>query len=77
MKYTKSICAISLLLLLPACLSTTLRQPAADHYLQASAIADSCEADGYGRGKCTQEDLDAMAKQAECILALTEGRACG
>jgi hypothetical protein len=66
------------LILLPGCLSKTLRGPAGDHFVQAQTIADNCE-----RGRYTpacapdlKEDVDAMAKQAECILAITNGDTC-
>jgi len=65
-----------LLLPLGGCLKKTLRHPAEDHHVQTKAVAASCEADGYGNGKCTQDDLDAMAKQAECIDAIVKGEDC-
>lgn len=68
--------AVALLLLLPGCLTRVLRGPAADHYVQAATIATSCEADGYGVGKCTAEDLEAMAEQARCLAAIAKRKRC-
>lgn len=68
--------AITLSLLTSGCLVRNLRTPAEDHAVQASAVAQSCEADGYGEGKCTQEDLDLQAAQARCIMAITQGKRC-
>lgn len=68
--------AITLSLLTSGCLVRNLRTPAEDHAVQASAVAQSCEADGYGEGKCTQADLDAMAQQARCVNAAIRGKRC-
>ncbi len=50
------------------CMARDLRVPATDHYIQMTTIATACEREGYGSGKCTDEDLEAMATQA-CLIA--------
>ena len=62
---------------LSGCLAKQLRPHAQDHYVQAKTIAEACsKAQVLGEGVCTQEMLDEMAKQAECIHAITEGEKC-
>lgn len=63
----------------PGCLKAQLRTPAEDHAVQAQLIAESCarKGYGYGYGKCTQEDIEAMADQAKCIDAIVKGETCG
>lgn len=73
----RTVLAVAVLALpLAGCLKKQLRHPAEDHHVQAKAVAASCAADGYGSGKCTQDDLDAMAKQAECLDAIVKGEKC-
>lgn len=67
---------VFLLVFLPGCLVRNLRTPALDHAVQVQAVAQSCEADGYGEGKCTQEDLEMMEAQAMCIMLITKGQTC-
>lgn len=55
-----------------------LRGPAEDHAIQANAIAEKCRS-GYPEAPCSkelQEDIEAMAKQADCIAAVTTGETC-
>lgn len=75
MRRTIPIC-VFLLAFLPGCLARVMRGPALDHAVQVQAVAQSCEADGYGEGKCTQEDLEMMEAQAMCIMLITKGQTC-
>lgn len=59
--------ACIVILLSSGCLSKTLRIPVEDHAVQSTVIAKDCEAAGFGNGKCTQEDIDAMAEQARLL----------
>lgn len=64
----------ALLLTLPSgCVKGALVTPAEDHHVQTRVVVDSCKADGYGAGQCTQEDLEAMADQACLIYAIVKG----
>lgn len=70
------------LLALPftGCVKKALVEPVEDHYVQTRVIAESCKADGYGNGKCTEDDLQAMVDQACLIDAILDGKgsdACG
>lgn len=64
------------LLLAGGCMTKMLRVPVEDHYVQTQTIATSCKVDGWGVGKCTQDDLDAMAEQARCIDAIVKRQTC-
>ena len=55
---------IGLLLLVTGCLPKHLL---AEHHVQTIVIAESCEKDGYGDGKCKKEDLESMVEQA-CLI---------
>lgn len=69
---------ILIVALFPACIAgSQFTGAASDHAIQTRAVAESCKSEGYGYGKCTAEDLEAMALQAECILAIVESRNCG
>jgi len=61
-------------LALCGCLAAQLKGPVEDHRIQAQVIAESCAADGYGSGKCTQADLDAMADQAKLLDDIVKGK---
>lgn len=50
-----------------------LRAAAQDHAVITRTVVESCKVNG---DKCTHDDLEAVAKQAECIAAITEGRSC-
>lgn len=67
----------------PGCMRA-LRGPALDHAVQVDTIARKCQTPvatgGYTDSPCSpelQRDLDEMSKQADCVLAISEGRACG
>ena len=68
---------IAIALALTGCLKAHLKTPAEDHAVQTTLVAESCAKDGYGSGKCTQEDLDDMAEQAVCIDAVVQATKCG
>lgn len=69
---------ILIVALFPACIAgSEFTGAASDHAIQTRVVAESCKSEGYGAGKCTAEDLEAMALQAECILAIAEKRVCG
>lgn len=68
--------AVLIALFLPACLSRSLRGPAEDHYVLTAVVAQDCRENGFGQGKCTQEDFDALAKQARCIDAIAKRASC-
>lgn len=60
-----------------------LRVPAEDHMIQTQTIADRCRTPiavgGYTETPCSPElqaDIDAMAKQARCITAITVAEKC-
>lgn len=59
-----------------SCLSKRLLVPAEDHYVQAQAVAESCKTAGYRSDKCTDADLEALAEQAKCLLAIVRGEEC-
>lgn len=68
---------------LSGCAMGSLRTQAEDHYVQTRTIADACRDQSrglaYPEAPCSadlQADLDAMAKQAECVLAVTKGDPC-
>ena len=62
------------LLALPTgCVKRALVTPAEDHKIQTRVIAEACEAEGYGFGRCTAEDLQAMVDQACLIDAVLKG----
>lgn len=59
------------------CLTTKLRTPVEDHYVQTKTIAERCKTTGYPEAPCSkelQEDLDAMAKQAELLDNIVKGQ---
>lgn len=75
--------AVAVLTFLPGCMRA-LQGPALDHAVQTNTIARKCQtplaAGGYADSPCSaelQRDLDEMSKQADCVLAITEGRECG
>lgn len=74
MKRATIILAASLLLPLGGCLKKSLRAPVEDHRVQTQLVAESCERDGYGAGKCTKADLEAMRDQACLIDAIVKGQ---
>jgi len=59
-----------------------LRGAAEDHYVQAQTIASTCGGGTliqYDETPCSpelQDDLDAMARQAQCLLAALRGVEC-
>jgi len=60
-----------------------LREPAENHYVQTQVIADACRGQGgnlnYPEAPCSpdlQEDLDAMAEQARCLLSALNNEKC-
>ena len=68
---------------LSGCAMGSLRAQAEDHYVQTRTIADACRDQSrgfaYPEAPCSadlQADLDAMAKQAECVLSITKGEPC-
>ena len=68
------IAALCLLYTLSGC-TRALRGPVEDHAVQAAVIAHECRNTGIlGEGKCTQEDLDAMAEQAKLISDIVKRR---
>ena len=63
--------------------AVALREPAENHYVLTQTIADACRGQGgnlnYPEAPCSpdlQEDLDAMAAQAKCLLAGLRGEKC-
>jgi hypothetical protein len=56
--------------------ASSLRKPASDHAVVTRVVVESCKAAGVGEGKCTIEDLEAVAMQAECLAAALEGERC-
>jgi len=71
------------LLALSGCMRS-LRGPAEDHYVQAQTMADACRSPmsgplSYPESPCSedlQRNLDAAAKQADCIMRITRGEEC-
>lgn len=60
------------------CLAGQLKGPVEDHYIQTQTIADRCREGIYDNGPCgvdLQEDVDAMAKQAELLNNIVTGTA--
>jgi len=58
----------------PGCLKKQLRHPVEDHRVLTSAIAQKHERGDYaGDPEALQEDLDAMAKQAELLDNIVKG----
>ena len=70
---TLSIAGLTLALSLTAC-AAGLRGPAQDHAIVTRVVVDSCKSED--KSKCTAEDLEAVAEQAECIARILEGRDC-
>ena len=52
-----------------------LRNAAVDHAVVTRVVVGSCKSDG-DKSKCTGEDLEAIAKQAECLAASLSGGSC-
>lgn len=66
--------------MLSGCLKAQLRAPVEDHRVQTSTIAELCKTDGYAESPCSQnlqEDLDAMAEQAELLDKIIKGQKPG
>ena len=62
------------------CVRGALATPAEDHYVQTSVVADACRSQGYGSGRCTEADLQAMVDQAcliDAVLKRKGAESCG
>ena len=53
-----------------------LRQATSDHAIQTRTIVESCRVHEFGSDKCTLEDLEEMAVQAECLAHIQRGEYC-
>lgn len=53
-----------------------LKDLAVDHAAVTRVVVEACKADGVGSPKCAPEDLEAVAKQAECLAAAMTGVEC-
>lgn len=65
---------------LGGCLKGQLRTPVEDHRVQTKTIAELCRTEGYPESPCgehLQEDLDAMADQAEHLDEIVKGEKPG
>lgn len=74
MKRATYITLVAALLAPSGCVKRALVTPAEDHYVQTQVVADSCKADGFGQGRCTEDDLQAMVDQACLIDAILKGK---
>ena len=76
LRFTVLLAALSL----SGCLKAQLRAPVEDHRVQTATIAEMCRTSGYTSTPCPeelQEDLDAMAAQAELLDKIIKGEKPG
>lgn len=53
-----------------------LKSSAVNHAAVTRVVIESCKVEGVGAPKCEIDDLESVAKQAECLAAAMTGVRC-
>lgn len=73
---TKNVIALCGACVLLAGCSAGLKSSVVDHAAVTRVVVEACKSGGVGSPKCEIEDLEAVAKQAECLAATMTGVEC-